>query len=57
MERLLLCLGGKKVNLDENRVRWLESKDDNLSAKSLYKALDPDSSDFFPRKIIWNSCV
>ena len=46
MERLLLCLGEKRVNLDEDRVRWLESKDDNL-----------DSSDFFPRKIIWNSCV
>ena len=58
VERLLFCLGGKKVNLDEkDRVRWLESKDGNFSVKSLYKALESDSSVSFLWKIIWKSRV
>lgn len=51
-----LC--GKRVFLDEeDGVRRLESKDGNFLAKSLYKALESDSSIYIPMKIIWNSCV
>ena len=40
MERLFCCLEGKKVRVDEeDRVRWMESKDEVFSVKSLYKAL------------------
>ncbi|RVW37284.1 hypothetical protein CK203_088142 [Vitis vinifera] len=55
MENLLLCLSGKRVIADEDRVRWVESKDDIFSVKSLYKALELDSTRCFPMKIIWNS--
>ena len=41
----------------EDGVRWFESKDGKFSVKSLYKVLEPDSSVFFPIKIIWNSWV
>ena len=58
MENLLGRLCGEGVLLDkEDRVRWLESKDDNFLVKSLYKVLEPDSSVCFPLKIIWNSQV
>ena len=58
MENLLGRLCGEGVLLDkEDRVRWLESKDDNFLVKSLYKVLDSNSSVCFPMKIIWNSCV
>ena len=58
MERLLCCLGRKKVNLDEeDKMRWMDSKDGNFSVKSLYRALESDSLVSFPWKIIWNSCV
>ena len=56
--RLLCCLDGKKVRVDEeDRVRWMDSKDGVFSVKSLYRALQPVSLTFFPSKIIWNSCV
>ena len=55
MENLWLCLSGKRVIADEDRVRWVESKDDIFSVKSLYKALELDSTRCFPMKIIWNS--
>ena len=42
---------------EEDRVRWLVSKDGNFSVKSLYKVLESDSSVCFPMKIIWNSWV
>ena len=58
MERLLLWLGGKRVNLDEeDRVLWLPMESGKFSVKSLYKALESKSSIYFPMKIIWNSCV
>ena len=40
------------MNLDEDRVQWMETKDDIFSVKSLNKALELDSSVFFPMKII-----
>ena len=49
MERLLCCLGRKKVNLDEeDKMRWMDSKDGNFSVKSLYRALKSDSPVSFP---------
>ena len=55
MENFLLCLNGKRLIVDEeDRVRWVESKDDNFLVKSLYKALELDSTRCFPMKIIWN---
>ena len=58
VERLFCCLGGKKVNVDEeDRERWLDLKDGLFSVKSLYRALQPVSLVSFPLKIIWNSCV
>ena len=40
MERLFCCLDGKKVSVDEeDRVRWIDSKDGVFSVKSLYRAL------------------
>ena len=38
-------------------VRWMDSKDDMFSVKSLYRALQSVSLVAFPSKIIWNSCV
>ena len=56
MENLLGRLCGERVLLDEeDRVRWLVSKDGNFSVKSLYEVLKLDSSVCFPMKIIWNS--
>ncbi|WKA09120.1 hypothetical protein VitviT2T_026797 [Vitis vinifera] len=56
--RLLCCLDGKMVRVDEeDRVRWMDSKDEVFSVKSLYRALQPVSLASFPLKIIWNSCV
>ena len=56
VENLLGQLCGERVLLDEeDRVRWLVSKDGNFSVKSLYKVLKLDSSVCFPMKIIWNS--
>ena len=56
--RLLCCLDGKKVRGDEeDRVRWVKSKDGVFSVKSLYKPLQPVSSALFPSKIIWRSCA
>ena len=58
VERLFCCLGGKKVNVDEeDRVRWMDSKNALFSVKSLYRALQLDSLVSFPSKIIWNSSV
>ena len=58
VERLFCCLDGKKVNVDEeDRVRWMESKDGVFSLKSLYRALQLVSLVSFPSNIIWNSCV
>ena len=58
MESLLLCLCGKRVNLDEkDRVRCMETKSDDFSVKSLYKALESGFLDPFLMKIIWNLCV
>ena len=38
--RLLCCLDGKMVRVDEeDRVRWMDSKDEVFSVKSLYRAL------------------
>ena len=42
---------------EENRVRWVESKDGIFSVKPLYKALEPVSTGCFPMKIICNSSV
>ena len=48
VERLFCCLGGKKVNVDEeDRVRWMDSKDGVFSVKSLYRAAAGVSC-FFP---------
>ena len=56
--RLLCCLDGKMVRVDEeDRVRWMDSKDGAFSVKSLYRALQPVSIASFPMKIIWNSYV
>ena len=58
MGRLLCCLDGKIVRVDEeDRVRWMDSKDGVFSVKSLYRALQPVSIASFPLKIIWNSYV
>ena len=58
MERLLCCLDGKKVKVDEeDGVSWMDSKDGVFSVKSLYRALQPVSLASFPSKIIWNSCM
>ena len=58
VERLFCCLEGKKVRVDEeDRVRWMESKDEVFSVKSLYRTMQPVSLVSFPLKIIWNSCV
>ena len=58
VENLLGRLCGERVMLDEeDRVRWLVSKDGNFSVKSLYKVLESDSSVCFPMKKIWNSWV
>ncbi|RVW39723.1 LINE-1 reverse transcriptase-like [Vitis vinifera] len=54
--RLLRCLEGKMVRVDEeDRVRWVESKDGVFSVKSLYRVMQPVSSAWFPSKIIWMS--
>ena len=54
--RLLCYLEGKMVRVDEeDKVRWVESKSGVFSVKSLYRALQPVSSAFFPSKIIWMS--
>ncbi|KAL6329339.1 hypothetical protein AAG906_017644 [Vitis piasezkii] len=56
--RLLCCLEGKMVSVDEeDRVRWVELNDGVFPVKSLYRALQPVSSAFFPSKIIWMSCA
>ena len=48
VERLFCCLDGKKVNVgEEDRVRWMDLKDDLFSVKSLYRALQPVSLVFF----------
>ena len=58
MENLLLWLGGKRVNMDEeDRVLWTPMKIGKFSVKSLYKAVELESSIYFPMKIIWNSWV
>ena len=58
MGRLLCCLDGKMVRMaEEDRVRWVESKDGVFSVKSLYRALQPVSLASFPAKIIWISCA
>ena len=56
VERLLLWLGGKRVNLvEDDGVLWPPTKSGKFYIKSLYKALGPESSVYFPMKIIWNS--
>ena len=51
-----LCM--ERVMLDEeDRVRLSMSNHGNFSVKSLCKVLEPDSSMFFPMKIIWNPWV
>ncbi|RVX04549.1 hypothetical protein CK203_023406 [Vitis vinifera] len=58
MEGLPLHLCGQKLTLEEeDRVQWMETKDGTFSTKSLYKALEPDSSVLFPMKNIRKSCV
>ena len=57
MESLLLCLCGKRVNMDKDMLLWMETKSDKFSVKSLYKALESDSLVYFPMKIIFNSYV
>ena len=58
VESLLLCLCGKRVNMEkEDRVQWTTMKSCKFYVKSLYKTLKLDSSVYFPMKIIWNSCV
>ena len=58
LESLLLCLCGKRVNMEkEDRVQWTTMKSCKFYVKSLYKTLKLDSSVYFPMKIIWNSCV
>ncbi|RVX12503.1 hypothetical protein CK203_011516 [Vitis vinifera] len=48
----------EEVSVDEeDRVRWMESKDGVFSIKSLYRVLQPVSLVSFPSKVIWNSCV
>ena len=56
--RLLCYLDGKMVRVDEeDKVRWVESKDGVFSVKFLYRALQPVSLASFPSKIIWISCA
>ncbi|KAJ9691214.1 hypothetical protein PVL29_013405 [Vitis rotundifolia] len=58
VERLLCYLEGKKLREEEeDRVRWENSKDGVFSIKSLYKAIQSESSVWFPSKIIWMSCA
>ena len=58
VRRLLCYLEGKMVRVDEeDRVRWVKSKDGVFSVKSLYKPLQPVSSALFSSKIIWRSCA
>ena len=58
VERLFCCLEGKKVRVDEeDRVKWMETKDGVFSVKSLYRTMQSRSLASFPSKIIWNSCV
>ena len=56
--RLLFWLDGKMVRVDEeDRMRWVESKDGVFLVKSLYRALQPVSLASFPSKIIGISCA
>ncbi|RVX01678.1 hypothetical protein CK203_024373 [Vitis vinifera] len=56
--KAIFLLGGKKVRGDEeDKVKWMASKDGDFSVKSLYRTMQPGSLAFFPSKIIWNSCV
>ena len=49
VERLFCCLEGKKVRRDEeDRVKWMASKDGDFSVKSLYRTMQPGSLAFFP---------
>ena len=58
VERLFCCLEGKKVRGDEeDKVKWMASKNGDFSVKSLYRTMQPGSLAFSPSKIIWNSCV
>ena len=51
VERFLLCLCGKRVNLDEeDRVWWMESKNGKFSFKSIYKSLELGSFFFSPNE-------
>ncbi|RVW32990.1 hypothetical protein CK203_095586 [Vitis vinifera] len=42
---------------EEDRVLWTPMKIGKFSVKSLYKAVELESSIYFPMKIIWNSWV
>ena len=58
LEGLLLRLCGQNLILEEeDRMKWMETKDGIFSTKSLYKALESGSSILFPMKNIWISCV
>ena len=58
MERLLLCLGGKMVNLDEeDRVRWLEIEGWQFLNKVPLQSLRAGFISFFPKEDNLELCV
>ena len=53
MERLLMTIQ-EKVNAElEDRVVWKKTKSGIFTVKSLYSAIEPGNTIWFPRNIIW----
>ena len=58
VERFLSCLDGMRVNRDEeDRVRWIETKNGKFIVKSLYMALESRTLISFPWSNIWKEWV
>lgn len=58
MECFFSILQRREVSRDgENRMVWMESKNETFSVKSLYSALELGRSIPFPMAVIWNSLV
>ena len=50
----LLSLSRKKVQTSlEDKVVWVEEKHGTFSVKSLFKALSPATSFYFPTNMVW----
>ena len=58
VERFLSCLDRMRVNRDEeDRVRWIETKNGKFIVKSLYMALESGTSISFHWSNIWKEWV